>query len=291
MNKIGIVSAYWSTSFTANVGEYDDRITRAAHLGFDLLSLFHDVPLALSKSEQQRLIDKAGKNNIKLNYISGLAKNQDLCSDSAEVRMNGVQHLRNLARKLADMQKGAELSGLLTGTIRDSLQGRDRARCWEYCVSSWKEAIKEAEEKSIIISIEVMNRFEHFLINTCEQAVRFIEEVGSPNLKILLDTYHMNIEEDSFSSAICTAGDKLGLLHIGENNRRCPGSGHIPWTEVCTALKQINYRGDIVMEPVVLTGGIAGNVLGVWRDLTDGVDLDEAAKKGMEFFRSKLASA
>jgi len=174
--------------------------------------------------------------------------------------------------------------------FRDSLGRRDMERCWENCVDSMKEAIKVAEDHGVLFSIEVLNRFEHFLINTSEQAVQFVEQVGSPNLKILLDTYHMNIEEDSFRDAIVRAGDKLGLFHIGENNRRPPGRGHIPWDEVVGALKQIDYQGDTVMEPVVLSGGVVGQYLAIWRDLTDGEDLDEAARKGLEFYRSKLAS-
>jgi len=290
MNKIGINNTYWGTDFTASVEEYDRRISRAAGLGFDLLSFSQDVPLTLPKSEQQRLLDTAQRENVKLNYLGGLGPNQDICSDSAEVRRNGIEHLQNLARNLADMQEGAELAGAITGVIRDSLRGREKERCWEYCVNSMKEAIKEAEDRGILFSIEVLNRFEHFLINTCDEALRFVEEVGSPNLKILLDTYHMNIEEDSLGDAIVKAGDKLGLFHIGESNRRPPGNGHIPWDEVVSALKKIDYKGDTVMEPIILPGGVIGNTFAVWRDLTGGVTLDEAARKGLEFYRSKLAS-
>lgn len=287
---MGLTIRTGGTDFTASVEEYDHRISRAARLGFDLLSFSQDVPLALSKSEQQRLLDTAKKEDVKLNYLGGLGPNQDICSDSAEVRRNGIEHLQNLARKLADMQEGAELAGAITGVIRDSLRGREKERCWEYCVNSMKEAIKEAEDRDIYFSIEVLNRFEHFLINTSEEAVRFVEEVGSPNLKILLDTYHMNIEEDSFSGAIIGAGDKLGLFHIGESNRRPPGNGHIPWDEVVSALKKIDYQGDTVMEPIILAGGIVGNVFAVWRDLTGGDTLDEAARKGLEFYKGKLTS-
>jgi D-psicose/D-tagatose/L-ribulose 3-epimerase len=290
VSRIGINNTYWGTSFTASVDEYDNRIRRAARLGFDLLSFSQDVPLTLSKSEQQGLLDTAKKENVKLNYQGGLGPNQDICSHSAEIRRNGIEHLRNLTRKLADMQEGAELSGALTGVERDSLRGREKERCWEYCVNCMKEVIKEAEDRGILISIEVLNRFEHFLINTCDEAIRFVAEVDSPNLKILLDTYHMNIEEDSFGDAIRKAGDKLGLFHIGEGNRRPPGNGHVPWGEVVRALKQIDYQGDTVMEPIVLPGGIVGNLFAVWRDLTGGDTLDEAARKGLVFYKGKLAS-
>ena len=225
MNRIGITSTYWGTEFTASVKEYDQIITKSARLGFNMLSLGQDVPLELSKADQQRLQDTAKREDVLLNYQGGLGPKLDLCSDSAEERKNGVEHLRNVVRKLAAMQEGAQLAGHITGVIRDSLRGREKARCWENCVNSMKEVTKEAEDCGIQLCIEVLNRFEHFLVNTSEEAVRFVDEVGSPNLKVLLDTYHMNIEEDSFSGAIIGAGDKLGLFHIGESNRRPPGNG------------------------------------------------------------------
>lgn len=290
MQRFGISHTYWGTDFGAEPEEYCRRISRAAMLGFDLLTVGQEVPLMFSKSDQQMLLDTAKRENVKLNYSGGFGPNQDICSDSAEERNAGIEHLQNVARKLSELQEDAEFAGAITGMFRDSLGRRDKERCWENCVDSMKEAIKVAEDHGVLFSIEVLNRFEHFLINTSEQAVQFVEQVGSPNLKILLDTYHMNIEEDSFRDAIVRAGDKLGLFHIGENNRRPPGRGHIPWDEVVGALKQIDYQGDTVMEPVVLPGGIVGSVLAIWRDLTDGEDLDEAARKGLEFYRSKLAS-
>lgn len=290
MNKIGITHNYWGTDFTAAPDEYCNRISRAAGLGFDLLTVQQDVPFLFSKADKQMLLDTAKRENLTFNYSGGFGPDMDICSDSAEVREKGIAHLQNLARLISEMQEGAEFAGAITGAFRDTLAGREKEHCWENSVNCMREGMKAAEDRGILFSIEVLNRFEHFLVNTCEDALRYVDEVGSPNLKILLDTYHMNIEEDSLGDAIVKAGDKLGLFHIGENNRRPPGNGHIEWDEVVSALKQIDYQGDTVMEPVVLSGGSVGAVLAIWRDLTHGEDLDEAARKGLEFYKSKLAS-
>jgi len=290
MNRIGIAHNYWGRDFTASPEEYCSRISRAARIGFDLVTLQMDA-IFYPQADKQKLLDAAEKENMKLNYTGGFGPNMDICSDSAEDRERGIKHLQTTARLLAEMQEGAEFAGAITGVFRDPLAGRDKQRCWENCVTSMREIIKAAEDNGVFYSIEVLNRFEHFLINTCEDALRFVEQVGSPNLKILLDTYHMNIEEDSIGGAIVRAGDKLGLFHVGENNRNVPGKGHIPWDEVVGALKQINYQGDTVMEPVVLAGGTAGNSMAIHRDLTGGEDLDELARQGLEFYKGKLASA
>jgi D-psicose/D-tagatose/L-ribulose 3-epimerase len=291
MGRIGITYNYWAPNWMDSLEEYLSRIPRAAAIGFDLMSFSQDIPLLFSKDQQQQVLDTAEKHGIKLNYMGGLRPGLDFNSDSEEERRAAVEHLQNLAEKLGQMQEGAELAGSLTGVLRQGLGKRDKQVCWDHTVRGMKEAIKAAEDHGVTFSIEVLNRFEHFLINTCEEALRFIEEVGSPNLKMLLDTYHMNIEEDSLGEAIVKAGDHLGLFHIGENNRKPPGRGHIPWAEVVSALKEIDYSGDTVMEPIVHPGGDVGPTLAVWRDLTDGRDLDEAAREGLEFYRQKLAEA
>ena len=291
MSRIGISHNYWGSDFGASPEEYISRISRAANLGFNLLTVGQEVPLQFSASDQQRVLGAAKDENVKLNYSGGFAPNQDICSASAEDRKAGIKHLQDIAIKIAALQEDAEFGGCITGVFRASLGDRDKGQCWADCVASMQEAVMVAEDHGVLFSIEVLNRFEHFLINTSEQAVQFVEQVASPNLKILLDTYHMNIEEDSFAGAIIEAGDKLGLFHIGENNRRTPGNGHIPWDEVVGALKQIDYQGDTVMEPFVRSGGLVGKYLAIWRDLEDADDLDEAAQEGLEFYKAKLASA
>jgi D-psicose/D-tagatose/L-ribulose 3-epimerase len=98
----------------------------------------------------------------------------------------------------------------------------------------------------------------------------------------------MNIEEDFVGDAIRQAGDKLGHLHIGENNRMPPGFGHIPWTELSAALRQINYTGYVVMEPFLMPGGAVGRDIKVFRDLSIGHDLDKEARNALLFIRGIL---
>lgn len=133
-----------------------------------------------------------------------------------------------------------------------------------------------------------MNRFEGYLLNTAAEGVAFCEEVGLPNVKLLLDTFHMNIEEDSFYDAIVTAGARLRRLHTGETNRKVPGKGRIPWREIGDALAKIGFDGDVVMEPFVKQGGTIGSEIKVWRDLSDNADeakMDADAKNALLFSR------
>jgi D-psicose/D-tagatose/L-ribulose 3-epimerase len=151
-----------------------------------------------------------------------------------------------------------------------------------------KEAVKAAEANNVFFNMEVVNRFEQYIMNTAAEAVAYVQQVGSPNAKIMLDTFHMNIEEDFCGESILQAGEHLGHFHIGENNRMPPGYGHIPWTEIGAALRQINYRGAVVMEPFLQPGGEVGRDIKIYRDLSAGLDLDVEAEKALQFVRGFL---
>jgi len=100
----------------------------------------------------------------------------------------------------------------------------------------------------------------------------------------------MNIEEDSIGGAIELAGSYLSGLHVGETNRKPPGTGRMDWGDIKRALDKINFDGPIVMEPFVRPGGTVGKNIAVWRDLMPGVDLDEAAAQSVQFLRDTLCS-
>jgi D-psicose/D-tagatose/L-ribulose 3-epimerase len=101
----------------------------------------------------------------------------------------------------------------------------------------------------------------------------------------------MNIEEDSFHDAILSCKGRIGHFHLGEPNRKQPGTGRMPWDEIFGALKQIGYDGTIVMEPFVRQGGKVGHDIALWRDLSSGADdkeMDRLAKNAVDFVRGKL---
>ena len=149
-----------------------------------------------------------------------------------------------------------------------------------------------AAEYEITLGMEVLNRFEGYMLNTCEEAVDFVSKIDRPNVKVMLDTFHMNIEEDSFGDAIRMAGKYLGHLHLGEANRRPPfRGGRIPWDEIGEALHDIEYTGTVVMEPFVRMGGTVGKDIRMWHDLSDNCPdekLDQDVAESVRFLREIL---
>jgi D-psicose/D-tagatose/L-ribulose 3-epimerase len=165
----------------------------------------------------------------------------------------------------------------------------DKRPAMERSIGSLRRVAPLAEALGVVLNVEVVNRFEQYLLNTSAEAIAYVREVDSPNVRLMLDTFHLNIEEDQIGAAIVAAGDLLGHFHIGEANRMPPGRGHMPWNEVVSALRQINYQGAIVMEPFLQVGGEVGRDIRVYRDLSAGLDLDAEARDALAFTRALLA--
>jgi D-psicose/D-tagatose/L-ribulose 3-epimerase len=286
MNKIGIYYAYWERNWDADFVPYVKKI---ADLGFDILELNSGTVMKMSDNQKDRLKNEAKSYNIELTFCIGLSAEYDIASDNPFIRKNGIEFLKKQAEMLKYME-AKELGGIIYSSWPGSLPTGevDKKPYWERSVAAMKEVIKIVEDCNVLFNIEVVNRFEQYLINTCDEAVDYLNQVGSDHCKILLDSFHMNIEEDNIYNAIIKAGDKLGHVHIGETNRKAPGVGHFPWDELMKGLKDINYRGSIVMEPFLIPGGEVGRDVKIFRDLSIGIDIDKEAKRALNFIREKL---
>ena len=124
------------------------------------------------------------------------------------------------------------------------------AREWANAIDSVKQAAAYADPRGIRLAIEPINRYETFLLNTCEQGLRFIEEVGSAAVGLHLDTFHMNIEESDPAQAVRRGGDKLINVHIADSNRQSVGRGHTDFASIIQALWDIGYQGALALEPL-----------------------------------------
>lgn len=290
MNKIGIHFGYfnrdWDTDFIRQI----DQVKR---IGFDILEVAPAPLMKLSKDQRDEIAGHAKETGIELTFSVGLGKEYDLASPDAKVRKAGIQFTLDTFDIMQEM--GSRMySGVDIGAWNETYTFGvlDKSAEWKRSIESVKEIMKSAEEKGITYAVEVVNRYESSLVNTAEEAMDYISRVDSPNCKILLDTYHMNIEEDSFEQAIKLVGDSLGHFHVGEPNRKPPRmDGRMPWDEITSALKEIHYEGAIVMEPFIKMGGEVGRDIKVWRDISKGASLEEMegmAANAIDLFHKKL---
>jgi len=121
---------------------------------------------------------------------------------------------------------------------------------WTCAVTSLREAASYAEQKGMILAVEPINRYETFLIRNVDEGLRFVREVDSPAIKLHLDTFHMNIEEPDPAEAIRKAGNLLVNMHVSDSNREAVGRGHTDFQAMMRALKEIEYQGALVLEPI-----------------------------------------
>jgi D-psicose/D-tagatose/L-ribulose 3-epimerase len=168
----------------------------------------------------------------------------------------------------------------------DAVPPFEKRQQWRTVVRHLKTLCHEAERLGKQICIEPLNRFETDFINTCEQALRLIRDVGSPALKVLLDTFHMNIEEKSQPGAILKAGPLLGHFHACGCDRGTPGRDHIDWKGIAAALHAIGYKGDIVIESFTPNVKVIARAAAIWRRIEK--TRDEIAVEGLRFLKSTL---
>jgi D-psicose/D-tagatose/L-ribulose 3-epimerase len=279
---------YWTQYWGSEPLQF---VKRAKKCGFDILEVNAPKVARMSDAERDVLKGSVADAGLSLTYSIGMTADMDLVSEDTATRRKGIAFLQQIARAMKQMG-GTVLAGInYSSWPRKLLLGEDKQILTDRAIEGVREAIKAAEDNDVIFCVEVVNRFEQFIMNTAAEGIAFAERVGSPNCKILLDTFHMNIEEDSLSGCIVEAGNWLGHFHLGETNRRPPGRGRIPWPEIFGALRQINYQGGVVMEPFLLPGGEVGRDISVYRDLLGSADLDEEAARSVQFVRSEQEKA
>ncbi len=285
MNKLGIFVNYWTKKWAVDYKYYIDKV-RA--LGYDILEFQAQPLLGIENDECKRIKKYADERGIKLSYSLGLNPQYDISSPSKDVRDGGVRYLSDIVRKIAVM--GGELFSGVTyagwGVPAYFVGEKEKEDMFSRSVESMRRVMRTAEKEGVTVCCEAVNRFESALINTAEEALEYADTVGSERIGVHLDTYHMNIEENSIGDAIRKAGKRLRHFHTGENNRNIPGRGHIDWDEVFGALRDIGYEHDIVSEPFLMLGDEVGYDIRVWRNIMENPSekrLDEGAKELRDF--------
>ena len=240
----------------------------------------------------RELAAAAKANGLRLTGGYGPRKGHDLAgTDPAQVEA--------AFRFYADMFRKMELAGIdrLGGALYSYWPAQctpetDKAADTDRSVARMQRLADLAADHGITLCMEALNRFEGYMINTADECLAYVRAVNRPNVKVMLDTFHMNIEEDSLTDAIRKSGPLLGHFHVGEANRRCPGpNGRFDWAAIGRALRSIGYAGGVVMEPFVRMGGQVSRDVSLWRDLSGGASneqLDQDAATSLTWLRSVM---
>lgn len=287
-HKYGVHYAAWGNEWDVDIKE---RIRLAAEAGFDDLEVTPpDYVPAMDIEKMNDLKKCAGDYGVEMSWCIGFPKEYDMASEDPSVRRKGIEYTKHMLEAI-HMLDGKILSGILYSSWPyDFGNLPDKERTWELALASVRECVKTAEDYGIVYAIEMVNRFEQFVLNSVEEGLRFIGQVDSPNCLLLLDMFHMGIEETSTPDAIRKAGKSLAHLHVCQNNREIPAPcDNVPWQAVGQAVEDIGYGGRIVMEPFVIKGGPVGRDVNIWRNLMADVSqehISQELKKGLQYIQS-----
>ncbi|MBU2938550.1 sugar phosphate isomerase/epimerase [Lacinutrix sp. C3R15] len=212
-----------------------------------------------------------------------LLNDTDITSDDPEIRRKGIDYLKACVKATSDIG-ATNFSGVIYSKHVKSLPHRPTEKDWNYSAEALREVGEYAATLNINVGIEPVNRYETYLINTGAQALKLKEMIGLDNIKVHLDTYHMNIEEKDFYTATVNAGDDLIHFHLCENDRGIPGTGTVDWDGVFKGLSEINYKGYAALESFV---DATDNMnTWVWRQLAP--DGDTLVREGITFIKGKM---
>ena len=225
--------------------------------------------------------------DLGVSACAAMGPDRDLIHSDKAIRDNGVAYLKGAIRANHDLG-GTNLVGPLYSAVGRTWQStpEERERDTDLLVENLSELAKYAADFDVMLCVEPLNRFETSFINLAEQAIPIIDRVDHPNCQMMLDTFHMNIEEKSLGDAIRAVGPRLHHMHACENDRGAPGTGNIPWDEVAKALNDIHYDGPVVIESFTAKVKSIARAAAIWRALAPSQDA--LAEDGLKFLRQLL---
>ncbi|HEC23009.1 MAG TPA: sugar phosphate isomerase/epimerase [Chloroflexi bacterium] len=281
--RFGVNTWVWTSPLTT--AELEKLAPKVAGMGFDWI----EVPLeSLDDLDHARGAEIIREHGLGVSVCAAMGPDRDLIHPDESIRENGMNYVRGCI-EAAQTIGATNLVGPLYSAVGRTWQAtpEERARDTDLLVEQLSRLADYAGEHGVVLCLEPLNRFETSFINLAEQALEVIDRVNHPSCQIMLDTFHMNIEEKSIGDAIRAAGPRLRHVHACENDRGAPGSGHVPWEDVAQALKDINYDGPVVIESFTAKVKSIARAAAIWRSLAPSQDA--LAEDGLKFLKQLLA--
>jgi D-psicose/D-tagatose/L-ribulose 3-epimerase len=287
VNPLGVHALVWAAGWNEPDARRAIRLTKET--GFDLIEIPLLDPRSINTSMTRRLLEE---HELGASCSLGLSFETDVSSADGAVAARGGELLTAATRVTAEL--GASYLGGVTHSAMGKYLEPPRELGRQNAVEQLKRVAQRAADAGVTLGIEPVNRYESNFVNTAEQALELVDEIGAANVVVHLDTYHMNIEETDLAAPVRLCGDRLGYVHVGESHRGYLGTGTVDFPAFFAALEEVRYAGPITFESfssAVVSEEFA-SALAVWRDLWhDGRDLAAAARRFIEGHLTASAKA
>lgn len=278
MMRFGLNSFLLSSGFTM-----DDApmIEQFKAWGADFIEFAIHEPEKIDTAALRRAIESAGMENCP---VCGMFPPDRDLRGSQEEQQNTLDYVRRLIDLAAELGSNVVAGPFYSSVGRCNLHTEsEKEQQQELVAGNLLKLCDHAEKAGITLALEPLNRFETDFINTLGQAQAIIKKVGSPVLKILADTFHMNIEEASSSKALKEAGSLVGHVHASASHRGIPGPDQVDWRGVFTTLQDLNYSGDIAIETFSTDNVTIARAASIWVQRYDSAE--QLALEGLKFLR------
>lgn len=238
--------------------------------GYDQVEVCIEDPAVLSAAEVAAAAKDTGLDVL---ICGAFGPDRDISAEQSARRATAREYLLRCVDFAAEVGS-PWVSGPMYATTGRArlLEPAERAAQWDRAVTGLAEVAAAAAKSGIGLAIEPLNRFETDLVNTVAQGKRMCRDIGAVNVGLMLDTFHMNIEETKLGQAIAAAGADLFHFQASENDRGTPGAGHIDWIGVFTALRALDYNGSIVVESFLPTVKEIAKAVSLWRPVAESMD-------------------
>jgi D-psicose/D-tagatose/L-ribulose 3-epimerase len=276
--KTGMNLLLWTTHVTA---EHFPLFARLKRAGFDGVEL----PLFEGDAAHYKAIGKEVANQgLGCTTVTVATPEANPISPEPAIRKAAVDRLK-WAIEMTAILGGENLCGPYhsplgvfsgTGPTPDE---KSRA------VEVLRQAAEEAQKAKVMLAIEYLNRFECYFLTTAADARALVQQVNHPHFRMMYDTFHANIEEKAIAPTIASIAGSFIHVHISENDRGTPGTGHVPWDETFRALRQTGYDGWLVIEAFGRALPALAAATKVWRDLFPTAE--EVYTQGLRFMKEK----
>ncbi len=262
-----------------------DQFDVAKEMGYDLIEICIEDPKVVTA---EALKNASERTRLPISICGAFGPDRDVSHEDPGKRQLGIDYLKQCV-DIAQAVGSPHVAGPMysaTGKAR-LLPPEERQQQRQWATDSLREVADYAADRGVTLAIEPLNRFETDMVNTVEQGLELCRLINRENVGLLLDTFHMNIEEKHVGQAISSAGTKVFHFQVSENDRGTPGSGHVPWTETFDALRSINYTGSVVVESFLPTVEEIAKAVSLWRPVASS--MDALARDGLAFLRREVA--
>ena len=278
----GVSTWLWTSPFSTETVSLFPKIKQ---MGFNYVEIPIEDPEIIDAQEVKRaLVD----NDLRPVACGAFGPTRDLTSDDPSLHQNCFQYIEK-CMEMCNVWEAGFLAGPMYSAVGKArmVSPEQKEQEWALAVKNLQKVCEMAQERGLEIALEPLNRFESDLVNTADDVVRMANDINHPAAKVLLDGFHMSIEERDMETAVRTVGEKLVHVQVSENYRGTPGTGQTDWQGLKNGLEAVGYQGTVSIESFTPNVQELAGAVCIWKPLAD--NQDSFASDGLKFLKGLLS--